>query len=484
MPRKSPEPPDLRALEKFNDFLETLHHQRAQLFKPYPKQLEFIQLGRTARKRCLMAANQVGKTTVAGYETRCHSTGNYPGWWPGRKIDGPSRIWVGGPDMTHVRDNAQKVLFGPPDAIGTGMIEASAIQKIEYGRGIANSIDYALIRHISGGTSMIKFKSYDQDVQKWSGDTLPCIWFDEEPPIAHYREGLTRTNAGDNGKPGFVYLTLTPLLGLTEVARIFHPVPREDDAALVRMGLVDALHYSPEDIIKIAATYPEYERKARVEGKPQLGEGAVFPYDFSSPDIVIDLPERLRWWIYLGGIDFGGAGEGAHHTAAVEIGWDRESDKVIVLREHRVKGVTTPLFASTLRHWNERESRLPFSWPHDGMQHDRQSGIRLAHAYEEEGLFMLQQPAEYEDGGRGLEDSVGEINDRLATGRLQIVRHCTGLLEEMESYRREKGRIVKEHDDLISALRYALMMKRYGVSRWHEARRIKVVGLDADPLSN
>jgi phage terminase large subunit-like protein len=43
------------------------------------------------------------------------------------------------------------------------------------------------------------------------------VWFDEEPPLDIYIEGLTRTNATG----GMAYLTFTPLLGMSEVVSLF-----------------------------------------------------------------------------------------------------------------------------------------------------------------------------------------------------------------------------------------------------------------------
>src|SRR2546430_2031709 len=79
-------------------------------------------------------------------------------------------------------------------------------------------------RHVSGGTSIIAFKSYEKGREKWQGETLHRVWFDEEPPHDIYTEGLTRTNATG----GMVWLTLTPLLGMSEVVRSFLDNPTPD----------------------------------------------------------------------------------------------------------------------------------------------------------------------------------------------------------------------------------------------------------------
>jgi len=53
--------------------------------------------------------------------------------------------------------------------------------------------------------------------EKWQGETLDGVWFDEEPPLDIYMEGLTRTNATG----GIAILTFTPLLGMSEVVMLF-----------------------------------------------------------------------------------------------------------------------------------------------------------------------------------------------------------------------------------------------------------------------
>lgn len=75
----------------------------------------------------------------------------------------------------------------------------------------------APIRHITGGWSSLGFKSYEQGREKWQGSALEVVWLDEEPPINLYYEALTRTN--ETG--GVVYITCTPLMGMSEVMRMF-----------------------------------------------------------------------------------------------------------------------------------------------------------------------------------------------------------------------------------------------------------------------
>ncbi len=52
------------------------------------------------------------------------------------------------------------------------------------------------------------------------------------------------------------------------------------------------------------------------------------------------------------------------------------------------------------------------------------------------------------------------------TGKLKIFGHLREVLDEFNQYHRdEKGRIVKTFDDLLDAVRYAYMMRRFAKAR-------------------
>lgn len=204
---------------------ETLKRRRdtnqLAAFTPYAKQLEFYGRGRTDRERLLMAANQVGKTYCGAFETAIHATGLYPEWWPGHRFNRPIDVWVGSDTGETTRDTVQKNLLGPPadrENWGTAALPADAIIKAHMRQGIANAVDTVAVKHVSGGTSYIGFKSYDQKRQKWQGTKKDLIWLDEEPPMDIYMEALTRTNAVDDGR---MFITFTPLLGMSDVVHMF-----------------------------------------------------------------------------------------------------------------------------------------------------------------------------------------------------------------------------------------------------------------------
>lgn len=167
-----------------------------------------------------MAGNQLGKTLAGGMETAMHLTGRYPSWWQGRIFDRPVRLWAAGVTWESTRDNVQRILLGPPGIRtdwGTGAIPGEALVGVSLNRALADAADSIVVRHRSGGLSTLGFKAYAIGREKWQGETLDGVWFDEEPPGDIYSEGLTRTNATG----GFSMITFTPLRGMTEVVRLF-----------------------------------------------------------------------------------------------------------------------------------------------------------------------------------------------------------------------------------------------------------------------
>lgn len=167
-----------------------------------------------------MAGNQLGKTYCGGGETAFHLTGCYPDWWPGKRWDKPIRAWAGSKTGEVTRDGVQRLLVGEPkdqSQFGTGLIPHASLLDWSRRQGVPDALDSVIVKHVSGGSSTLGFKSYDQGREKWQAETLDWVWFDEEPPMDIYMEGLTRTNA----TMGSTIITFTPLLGMSDVVSMF-----------------------------------------------------------------------------------------------------------------------------------------------------------------------------------------------------------------------------------------------------------------------
>lgn len=467
---QQPSPSELSSTLKIIEAQKQLRASQNKLkfYQPYEKQREFHEAGKQYRERLLMAGNQLGKTLCAAAEVAIHTTGRYPDWWTGRVFNKPPNGWVSGVTGESTRDNPQRLLYGKIGSPGTGMIPHDAIKDRAVRRGLSDALDILTVKwggggDVQAGESQIGFKSYDQGREKWQGPTLDFVWFDEEPPQDIYTEGLTRTNVGLSP----VFLTFTPLLGMSDVVKRFL-MEKVEGTHVTQMTIEDALHYSPAERKAIVASYPAHEREARSKGIPTMGSGRVFPIEEEFiKEKAFEVPAH---WVQIGGLDFGWD----HPTAAVRIVWDRDTDTIHVTACQRARQQTPVMFSAGVKGWGN----IPWAWPHDGLQHDKGSGIQLATLYQQQGLKMLPEKATFEDGSNGVEAGVTEMLDRMQTGRLKVFEHLNDWFEEFRLYHRKDGLIVKENDDLISATRYAIMMKRFATLKLKKVNKV----LDHAPM--
>jgi phage terminase large subunit-like protein len=447
---------------KLEEILATLEaaaslktYRKINFFAPYAKQVEFFDLGASKRERLLMAGNQVGKTEAGAFETACHLTGEYPEWWMGKRFTHPTKGWAAGESSTVVRDVQQKKLCGEPgvaDSLGTGLIPKDAfVDAPSLARGVTDAYDTIQVKHKTNGkvdgTSILRFKSYEQGRTKFQADTIDFGWPDEEPDESIYSEFLTRL-ASD----GMMFMTFTPLKGMSNVVARFLNEPSPDRSITI-MTIDDALHFSAEERAKRVAGYPAHEREARAKGIPMLGSGRIFQI---SDEAIMEAPLSYipAHWVLLWGIDFGIG----HPFAAVLIAWDKDNDVIHVLHTIRVKD-QLPLQHSVPM--KARGAAVPVAWPQDGTQRKGEAGESMATLYKKQGLHMLPGPAMWPEGGNSTEAGIMEMQDRMTTGRLKVAAHLSDWFEEFRLYHRKDGLIVKERDDIMSATRIAIMAKRF-----------------------
>jgi phage terminase large subunit-like protein len=449
------------AVARLQARLETEARYRKLLFyKPYQRQAEFHAAGATKRERLLMAANQAGKTFCGGMEMAIHLTGLYPEWWTGRRFDKAISAWAGGVTSQAARDVIQKMLLGGPGEQGSGTIPRNAIIETVPARGVPGLVDTILVRHVSGSVSRVGLKSYAEGREKWQGTSMDLIWLDEEPPPDVYTEALTRTNATN----GVLYMTFTPLLGVSEVVRRFlHE--QSEDRHVTTMVLDEAEHFDAEKRKQIIASYPPHELEARTKGIPVLGSGRIFPV---SESLIVckrfDIPDH---WVRIGGLDFGWN----HPAGAVEGAFDRDTQSFYVVRSFRAKEMTPVTFAAAIRPWGRDE--LIWAWPHDGHQETMGgAGISLAEQFRQQGLNMCFEHATDEQGKTSVWAGLMEMLDFMQTGRFKVFEGQHDWLEEFRLYHHKDGKVVKLGDDLLSATRYAFISRRHGRSK-QEWRRMR-----------
>jgi phage terminase large subunit-like protein len=425
-------------------------------FVPYKRQREFFDLGATHHERLLFAGNQQGKTLAGAFEMACHLTGEYPEWWAGRRFDKPVRAWCLGESSQQVRDGAMAKLCGGrgDELLGTGMIpQSSFIGTPSVGHGVSDFFDTCKIRHKSGGVSVVQFKTYEQGREKLQGVTCDVVWFDEEPPMDIYQEGLARVAATN----GIVYMTFTPLHGISDVVRRFLHEP-SPDRATVTMTIEDALHIPAEERQRIINAYLPHERDARARGVPLLGSGRVFmspETDITAQPFEIPAHYALLWSIDPGV---------GHPFAATLLAWNRDSDVVYVIHCIRMADALPLQHAQAmkmaLQKWG---GKVPVAWPQDASQRREFEGRLepLAQIYKAHGLKMLPDHAKFPDGSNSTELGILQMQERFASSRLKVFASCTEWFEEFRLYHRKDGQLVKVRDDLLSATRVGVMALRH-----------------------
>lgn len=446
---------------------ESLKFRALDFYTPYAKQKAFHDAGGQldVKERLFMAGNQLGKTLSASRETAYHMTGLYPSWWKGRIFPMATSGWCGSPTGQTARDTVQRLLLGRPGQIGTGAIPKHLIVDLKRAAGnVPDLYETIYVKHRLGGISTATIKTYDQGRARWQGETLHWVWLDEESEADIYSEAVTRTNATN----GIVYLTFTPLLGMSNVVLRFLK-KRAPGTHVTTMTIHEAGHYTEAERAKIIATYPEHEREARALGVPMLGSGRVFTTD---EKVIAEVPTPMPgFWPRLAALDIGYD----HPTAVVWGAWDRDTDTVHLYDAYRVaKGLISTHAASIA----SRGKWIPVAWPHDAEIHDKSSGIIVAKQYRDLGVNMLPQKATHAPergklegtGGFGFEAGIMDMERRLSEGRLKVARHLSDWFDEYRMYHREDGKVVKVDDDLMSATRILLMMLRH--AKTAEVKRV------------
>jgi phage terminase large subunit-like protein len=272
------------------------------------------------------------------------------------------------------------------------------------------------------------------------------FWLDEEPDHDIYMEALTRTNAVE----GPVYLTFTPLKGVSETVRRFM-IEKPVGTTVITMGIYDSARYSKEQADRIVEQYPLHEREARAFGRPVLGSGAVYPIEESR--ITVDAFDIPSHWLRIVGLDLGWD----HPTAAAWCAINPDTQEFFVTDAYKQSKEAVVVHAGVLR---SRGQEIPVAWPHDSLQTQKDTGVSMRDAYMREGVNMLPERAQFEDGSYGVEAGVQIIYNMMLKGQFKVFRHLTEWFTEYRMYHRKDGKIVTEYDDLMSATRYAVMMKR------------------------
>lgn len=459
------------------EFQKNFHHATSSTdFVPVNSDKNKLKL---AILRALQCANQIGKSTAGGMETAMHLTGLYPVWWNGHAFDHPIEALCSSTTNETTKDRCQTELMGDPAddaAKGTGSIPKYCLGQETRKPGVPNALESVMVKHFTNGVfdgwSKCYFKSYDQGAKKFMGYRLDWFWDDEEPP----RDILSQQQRSCIATDGVGCLTYTPEEGVTEVV---HEVMHDPKPgwSLITATWDDAPHMTPEKRNQKLMQYPVHEREMRSKGVPMVGTGLVWPVIEDQISIApFDIP---RHWAKIVGFDIGYD----HPAAIVWVAIDRDKDACYVYDVFKQSKTLMPVLSSTIK---SRGSWIPVMWPHDGMKNDPKSGKPFADWYRNDGVNMHRDcfsnppsPGQKEgQGGNGVEVGLIEILTMMETGRFKVFSHLKDWFDEWRMYHRKDGQVIKLMDDVMSATRYAVMMRRHATTEpVRQKPKLSVVGV-------
>jgi Terminase RNaseH-like domain len=168
------------------------------------------------------------------------------------------------------------------------------------------------------------------------------------------------------------------------------------------------------------------------------------------------------YWRWAWALDFSHAGLSAssHPFAAVLGCHDRDTDTIYVVHALRMRQALPSTHVAAMREHPLRDA--PVLWPHDGARvGDLNTGATFAAVYKKLGLRMRPTHTIFPDGGYSFEAGIADMEQRFATKRLLFARQLGELFDELRNYHRENGLVVKEDDDLLSAVRMLCMGIRH-----------------------
>lgn len=478
-----PDPNEVRrhAKKMYTEAEYRQRYRRLDFYKPNPFQLKLHNAPANMRFINLRAANQGGKSTAAAMQLAMDMLGFYPSWYTGRKFLTAPPIMraydyaalIASIQSSVLRDGLARALLGDlsqPDGLGTGAIPLDAIaEKPTNSRGISDFFDTAVVNREIGGKATVQTRTYDAGRRAFQGSTFDEVFLDEDDPSLSeiFGECWARTTA-TNGR---VILTATAIIGNTYMQQLCNE--GNPDRLLIVGSLDEAEHLSEEAKRSIAEGYPEDEREARVHGGIRMGTGRVFTFNRKEIECQID-PATLEFnsaWIW--GTDLPhSAGKSAHPFAGILLAHCKDNDVVYALDAFEMAASAMPL-----QHAERMKSALGgvvsdvrVSWPKDGTITETNTGGTLMVPYKKRGLNLLPHHSQWPDGGVSHEASVSALQQRLFNGTFKVQQHLAAFVTQLANYHRdERGQIVREGDDMVSACLCA-------IRSLHQARRLDETG--------
>lgn len=433
-----------------------------------PKQREL--LNSTAQALYAKTANQFGKTTAAGGMVTFQTTQIFPPWYAGWKqpklnLVRPHTmiVWCFAPTWQMLRDGLQSRILGDVASgqVGTGIMPAENIVSLQMARGIAGAVDSAVVKRADGSTAVIRFKTYEQGREAAQSESVDFVVCDEMPTdMGLWSELLARLSATS----GRIWLTATPRKQQSAIAQWYKEADHPE-RQIITATIDDAAHLTDAMREEMKARFANnpLEAATRLYGADFAGGGAIFNTPMANYVATFDPAEFPSYYKWIIGLDpsHGGLSASAHPAGAVLCGLDPDSQTLFVCDCLRLRNAMPETLVRSILSWPQGDA--PVAWGAAENQGTGGAPQTYAQLFKGLGLNMLREHAQFKTGGYALEPSLDQIEQMMAGGKLKIHRKCHDLFEEIQGYERDEntGKPIPLRDDLIAALRYAVLMMRY-----------------------
>ncbi len=247
--------------------------------------------------------------------------------------------------------------------------------------------------------------------------------------LAQKIEGLTNKMYFDCNPPSPSHWTYKRFI-LKQDPKTSEKLLRPDLDACMRINPVDNLANLPADYIQTQLdTLPEKARQRFRDGLFVNPAGAI--YDHFDDSMIVEAAQVPQIEEYTVGVDFG------LNMAAVLIGWC--GDSIYILADYGAYCSTTSSFNSAITAaWKEKISQAPAYC-------DPSGGERLT------------EIARSHKANNDVEAGLNSINTKMEHKQFFVCRTCTGVLGEIYEYKRdETGKVIKENDHYMDAMRYGV----------------------------
>jgi hypothetical protein len=214
-----------------------------------------------------------------------------------------------------------------------------------------------------------------------------------------------------------------------------------DTKYLVRAGLLDVPHVSPEMIAMIEKDTAPFQRDARMLGTPSLGSGAIYPVPESDIKVApFNIPDT---WPRAYGMDVGW-----NRTAVIWGALDPDSEIVYLYTEHYMGHASPAVHAGAIK---ARGAWIRGAIDPASRSSGQKDGSQLLVDYREEGLHLHK-------ANNSREAGLLDVYRRLVGGTLKVFECCPNWFAEYRFYRRDpEGKVVKENDHIMDATRYLIV---------------------------